>query len=421
MPNPLNRRQFLGGIGLSTLALTSAACRQAAPDGRRHSLRNVRRPVRFFFTSQGRTAVMNADGSGLRYFDFQKPDQVTWQPGPFLSDGRRVIFLSMEARRDGPGKPFEEYYTQTPTHLWIYDLDSDRLREIATRDRLAVFYTPALLVSDERLLVQVVRNKVGQIFSMNLDGTDAREFTRAGEGLPYGLSLSPDGRRVAYHLASPRGYEIWTSDVHGANRVKVAGHADHLYFGTSWSPDGQWILYQDCHLKQDPGHDWSDICIGRPDGTEHRVLTRGQVQWFGATYGTPGNRGGGSNMPMWTRDGAILVSRKLPGSKVPWEYQAQRPDTDHYNRDYQPDAARGGTEICRLNPGDGSWTPLTRSAPPVWDFRASESSDGRQIVFCRAATGEAPGLWVMNSDGSGSRLLTRGFEDKGADHPRWLP
>jgi TolB protein len=48
------------------------------------------------------------------------------------------------------------------------------------------------------------REIVGQIFSMNLDGTGAREFTRAGEGLPYGLSLSPDGRRVAFHLAGPK-------------------------------------------------------------------------------------------------------------------------------------------------------------------------------------------------------------------------
>ena len=57
------------------------------------------RPRRLFFTSQGRTAVIGEDGSGLRYFDFQKPEQVTWQPGPFFSDGRRVIFLSMEARQ----------------------------------------------------------------------------------------------------------------------------------------------------------------------------------------------------------------------------------------------------------------------------------------------------------------------------------
>jgi len=398
-------------------AASLVGCRQL------HTTRNAKatRQARFFFTSQGKTAVMNTNGTGLRYFDFNVPNQATWQPGPFLSDGRRVVFLSMEPRRDGPGRPFEEYYTQTPTHLWLYDLDRDSLTEIATHDRLAVFYTPALLVSDQRILVQVVRNKVGQIFSMNLDGTDAGEFTRAGEGLPYGMSLSPDGRRVAFHLASPRGYEIWTCDADGANRTRVIGHPDHLYFGTSWSPDGQWILYQDCHFKSDPGHDWSDICISRPDGSEHRVLTSGQAQWFGATYGNPQNRGGGSNMPAWTRDGQILFSRKLPGSKVAWEFQPQRPDTDHFNRDFKPDLARGGAEICRLNPRDGSVTALTQSDPPVWDFRASESPDGRQVVFCRTETRGPPEIWVMNSDGQDHRLVTRGLDDKGADHPRWLP
>ncbi len=413
--SPVNRRRFLQLAAVGAAASGSSCQRFANPRSRAAS-----RPARFFFTSQGRTAVMNADGSGLRYFNFNVPNQATWQPGPILSDGRRAIFLSMEPRRDGPGRPFEEFYTQTPTHLWLYDLDRHSLSEIATRGRLAVFYTPALLVSDERILVQVVRNKVGQIFSMNLDGTDAREFTRAGEGLPYGLSLSPDGRRVAFHLASPRGYEIWACNADGANRVRVAGHPDHLYFGTSWSPDGQWILYQDCRFRSDPGHDWSDLCIGRPDGSEHRTLTSGQTHWFGATYGPPQHRGGGSNMPAWTRAGHILFSRKLPGSKVPWEFQSQRPDTDHFNRDFKPGLARGGTEICRLDPRDGTVTRLTHSDPPVWDFRASESPDGRRIVFCRAETGGVPAIWVMDSDGARPRLLTRGIENKGADHPWWV-
>ena len=412
----MNRRQFLAFAALSP-AIASTSCRHANMPLRR----GAASPARFFFTSQGKTALMNADGTGLRYFDFKVPNQATWQPGPFLSDGRHVIFLSMEPRRDGPGKPFEEYYTQTPTHLWLYDLDQDSLKEIATRERLAVFYTPALLVSDGRLLVQVVRNKVGQIVSMNLDGTDAREFTRAGEGLPYGMSLSPDGRRVAFHLASPRGYEIWTCDVTGANRVRVIGHPDHLYFGTSWSPDGQWILYQDCHFKTDPGHDWSDICIGRPDGSEHRVLTTGQAQWFGAAYGNEQNRGSGSNMPAWTRDGLVLFSRRLPGSKVAWEFQPQRPDTDHFNRDFKPDIAQGGTEICLVDTQGRGVTRLTQSKLPVWDFRASESSDGKRILFCRAATGGVPAIWVMDSDGRHPRMLTRGLDNKGADHPRWLP
>ncbi len=416
MPTKLNRRQFIA-LGAAASAMACLPGCQSADKNRA----TAKLPARFFFTSQGRTALINTDGSGLRYFDFKVPDQVTWQPGPFLADGQRVIFLSMDARRDGPGRPFEEYYHKTPTHLWIYDLERDTLTEIAQRDRLAAFYTPALLVSDDRLLVQVVRDQGGQIFNMNLDGNDAKEFTKLGEGLPYGLSLSPDGRRVAYHLASPQGYQVWTSDSLGANRVRVAAQPYHLYFGTNWSPDGQWVLYQDCQPKADPGHDWSDVCIGRPDGSQHRVLTKDNAMWFAATYGDAQNRGGGSNVPAWTRDGQILFPRRLPGSKVPWEFQSQRPDTDHFNREFKPEAARGGVEICRLDPRDGKLTRLTHNEPPVWDFRGSESPDGRLIVFCRAETGGVPGIWVMNSDGSNPSLLTRGIEDKGADHPRWLP
>jgi Tol biopolymer transport system component len=411
----MNRRRFLS-VSATAAALGAAGCRN--PNSDRGF---TGRTARLFFTTQGHTAVINADGTDLRYLDFKVPDQVTWQPGPFFSDGRRVVFLSMEARRDGPGRPFDKYYHQTPTRLWIYDLDRDALTEIATRDRLAVFYTPALLVSDQRLLVQVVSDQGGQILNMNLDGSDAREFTRLGEGLPYGLSLSPDGCRVAYHLASPHGYQIWTSNIDGSERLRVAAHQDHLYFGPSWSPDGQWLVFQDCRFKADPGHDWSDLYMARPDGSEHRVLTEGQAMWFGATYGNPQNRGGGSNTPAWTRDGQILFPRRRTGTKVPWEFQSQRPDTDHFNRDFKPDLARGGVEICRLDPRSGAMTVLTHREPPAWDFRASESSDGKHVVFCRAETRDVPGIWVMNADGGHPCLIARGLDDQGADHPRWLP
>ena len=87
--------------------------------------------------------------------------------------------------------------------------------------------------------------------------------------------------------------------------------------------------------------------------------------WFAATYGDPKTRGGGSNVPAWTRDGSILFPRRLPGSKVPWEFQPQRPDLDHFNRDYRPELARGGTEICRLDPRDGRVTrPDEQSTRP---------------------------------------------------------
>jgi TolB protein len=226
---------------------------------------------------------------------------------------------------------------------------------------------------------------------------------------------------VAFHLASPQGYQVWIADVDGSHRVRVAAHPDHLYFGTSWSSDGRWIVYVDCLYRKDPGHDWADVCIGRDDGSEHRVLTSGQAMWFAATYGDPKTKGGGSNLPAWTHDGAILFPRRTSGAKVAWEFQPNRKDVDHFNRDYKPELALGGTEICRLDPREGTQTALTHSNPPTWDFRASQSSDGKHIVFCRAATGEASAIWVMDPSGENQRLVTRGLEDRGADHPRWLP
>lgn len=294
-----------------------------------------------------------------------------------MASGR--FFLSMEERRDGAGRPFDQFYTLTPTHLWLYDLERKSLTEIATKERNEVFYTPQLLVSDTRMLVQVPRSKLGQVLSMNLDGSDARAFTKPDEGLPYGFSVSPDHRRVAFHLASPQGYQIWTTDAEGGNRTLVAAHPDHLYFGPSWSPDGSWLMFQDCLFKDDPGQEASDICVARPDGTELKVLTRGQAQWFGATYGNPTHRGSGSNMPAWTRDGQILFSRRTPDAQSAWQY------------------------------------------PAVWDFRASESPDGKRVAFCRCAVGETPAIWVMNAMGGEEKMLTRGLEGNGADQPRWLP
>ncbi len=409
----MHRRDFIGHLALGSLALASGC---AAP-----VTIKSRPQQRLFFTSNGKTCLVNADGTGFRTLEFDIPNQATWQPGPFLSDGRRVVFLSMEPRRDGPGKSFEKYYSQTPTHLWIHDLDRGTLVEIANKERRAPFYTPQALVGDDRILVQVVREGVGNVVSMNLDGSDARDFTKPGEGLPYGFSVSPDRRRIAYHLASPQGYQIWTSDADGGNRVPVRAHGDHLYFGPTWSPDGAWLLFQDCLFKSDPGHDASDICIARADGSDFRVATDGQAQWFAATYGNSVRHGGGSNMPTWTRDGKILFSRRTPGARVPFEYAANRPDTDHFNRDWKPEAARGGAAVCRLDPRDGSIETLTHRDPPEWECRASESPHGEKVVFCRAAVGEMTSLWVMDAGGGNERLLSRGIDGTGADQPRWLP
>ena len=200
----------------------------------------------------------------------------------------------------------------------------------------------------------------------------------------------------------------------------MARQSEHVFFGPRWSPDGEWIIFQDCHSRKDPGHDWADLVISRPDGKELRHLTEGQALWFGSSYGSPGNRGGGSNIPIWSVDGTVLISRRLPDSKVAWEYQKDKQDVDHFNRAYKPQLARGGTEICRMDIVTGDVQRITQSSPPVWDFRQVESSDGKHLLFCRAETGDTPSIWVMDSDGKNQRKLTKGFDDLGADHPLWV-
>ena len=78
-PDPVDRgrRRFLAAAGfLPALAVALRRRRRAVAAGG-----DAPRKARFFFTSQGKTALVNADGSGLRYFDFDKPGQATWQLG----------------------------------------------------------------------------------------------------------------------------------------------------------------------------------------------------------------------------------------------------------------------------------------------------------------------------------------------------
>jgi TolB protein len=377
----------------------------------------------------GGVGLIHSDGKGERYLKLDVPDQETWHLGPMFSDGRRIILTSLEKQPTyGPDKPFGDYYIKTPSRMWIYDLEADRLeKEIMTEDRLAPLCFPQMLVpGEERMIVQVLtrHSNIGKIFNMNLDGSDAQPFTRKGEGFPYVFDASPDGRRTTFHVGGPdpHGYRIFTRDMDGGNPILVAGELDRFYFGPSYSPDGEWIVYAG-RDRGDHGEasDWADVCIGRPDGSEQRVLTSGCPFWFSPSYGNPQIKGGGSSLLKWTPDGAIVYPRKIPGSVNPWEFGDPREDVDHFNREWDASRARGGTFISRLDPRTGEEVALTPEVEGQWDLRAVPSPDGSQVAFLRAQVGQMPSLWVMNADGSNPRKLTDGFGEFGADHPQWVP
>ena len=363
------------------------------------------------FSSSNRIGLIRSDGTGERFLDFDLADQVNWQTGPQFADGRRIVLHSFET---GP-----TWEGNVKTHVWIYDLQSGDLREILTRERPAPFLVcAAILPGEKRVVINPVIDGEQRILIADLDGADPIAITHPEEGFAYGIALSPDGHCLAFHITP---YRILTHDLHDARRSVVARHPDHLYFGPAWSPDGRWLAYQDCHFTTDPGHDWADLCIGAPDGSTHRVVTTGLRQWFCTSFGPPEAHGNGSNSVEWSPDGATLTyTQSLPDTNPPWKFQPQRPDTDHFNRDYKPDEACGGTQICLLDPFSGRIRELTAPEPHEWNFRPAWSPDGKRIAFSRARTGTASELWIMDADGGNQQLLTRGLNGRGADFARWL-
>jgi TolB protein len=375
---------------------------------------------RIFFISDQRIGVIQPDGSGECCPEFPVPGQAYWQLGIIFPDGRGAILWSQEPPRnphanfddpDGPG--------HAKTHLWLYDFAEGVPHELCLPDQHRVV---GELPGSGRLLVSGNLDGKMYLFTCDLDGGQ-REDLYTGPGYGYGTSLSPDGTRVAFHLtnvADRPGYEIYVVDLARRERVLIASDPEYYHFGPVWSPDSEWVLYQRCAYREDPGHEHADICLSRADGSETRLLTTGGQQWFGTSYGPADHHGGGSNMPAWSPDGKwITFTRLLPGSRTAWVYRPDRPDTDHFNRDYRPDLARGGTEICLIAPFTGEIVALTHDDPPAWNFRTAWSPDANRLVFTRAEVGTEAELWVMDVDGANRRFLTRGIKGRGADHGRW--
>ena len=120
-----------------------------------------------------------AAGTRVWYPRLDVPGMASWGWGPVFGDQRRVIVSSYE-----PGKAWEG---NVRVHLWIYDLEEDRLlEEIALRNRPAPFMgCTHILPGEDRLVMNPIIDGKQRIWTMDVDGSDPREITGAEEGFVY--------------------------------------------------------------------------------------------------------------------------------------------------------------------------------------------------------------------------------------------
>jgi TolB protein len=360
------------------------------------------------FLNPGKRLALARHGRS-RLVAFDKANEQNFGAYGVFPDGD-LLLMSLSVPPDWKTRNFYDYYPQSRTRVWKGNPRTGALEELCRRQTIGNFVSPCLVMpGGARLAVTVIAGGKSVLYTMNLDGENAIALTSPSEYV-YGVSLSPDGARFAFHAD----YKIGVVDVDGRERRTMPAGRGELCFGTSWSPDGKLVAFQICMAKEDPGHDWSAIAV--TDMETVTRLTPPASAWFGASYGPATNPGGGSNIPGWYDASRVLFPMRIEGSRTPWQYAPNRPDKDHFNRDFRPKEARGGVHLALVDVRSRHIEALTKPEEGRWDFRPVVS--GGEVAYVSARTGGSPQLRVVDRAGRIREFRSAG--SGGAEHPMWI-
>jgi Tol biopolymer transport system component len=218
------------------------------------------------------------------------------------------------------------------------------------------------------------------IWMMNLDGSGLRQLTRTNPQLVEDTNpaWSPDGKRIAFS----RGFSLYVmnADGSGKRRIHPAPPGATLDPFPSWSPDGRQIMFLD-ETK-------NTVKSVRPDGTGLRTLFRALK--VGRVLG----------QPRWSPRGGLIAWVAVTKGDL----YVSRPD------------GGGARRVARAD----TTGILDSGTEPAFDW----APDGKRLVFrSEPFRGDASMIYVVNTDGSGMRLISKvSLYDGHSDHgPVWSP
>jgi Tol biopolymer transport system component len=184
-------------------------------------------------------------------------------------------------------------------------------------------------------------------------------FTNSSTSYPVGVSLSPDGHRLAYIMPTP--VRINLADlITGTNFLVCTNAAFGYHMGLQFSGDGRFLAYATTatNAATDVNATWDVYLFDCQAGTNF-LVSRG--------YGISGPPGGASDSPVISPDGRFVAYRSMASNCVPGDFN-EVPDLFLYDR------LNGATTALSLNPS-GTNTANNRSSGPMF------SGDGQTLVF----------------------------------------
>jgi Tol biopolymer transport system component len=210
---------------------------------------------------------------------------------------------------------------------------------------------------------------VYDIFRANVDGTGVENLTLTPARHYGGMTLSPDGSRIAFTSDRSGCYNIWVMDVDGTDPVQLTGMAasERCNETPYWSTDGSRIAFIS---SRQPSEGWQ-VYVMSADGSDPRKVSV-----------VPGGEPGHGNPLGWSPDGRVVF-------------------------EHVTDTA---TTIYTVAPDGTGAEPLFGEAgvgDPVW------SPDGERLAFIRTLNGHSH-LVVREADGTEETLVVASTSEQGA-------
>ncbi len=338
-----------------------------------------------------RAVVMKADGTGRRVLAEELTrEKHSWtQFSRFSSDGRTaVVSRCWESAENGKWEEENKTFRFTArdwlSDMYLLDLATGKAANLTAVERVS-FYNAGLFFwpgDKSKLGFQAMIDGNMHPFRMDRDGKNKRDLTRDSKEFTYGCSVSPDGKRIAYH----KSYQLYVADADGSKALHVkTGHP--FNFVPLWSPDGAWILFlsgqhYDCHPH-----------IVRADGTGLKKLAsrkgyRGVVEFLDV----PDFHGGSSDCPVWAVDGKSIFYTASAGRSV---------------------------ELFRATL-DGKVAQLTDSPGGTLHYHPQPSPDGKWLLYGSKRAGVRQ-LYRMRLEDKKEQRLTDLTRGRAAMWPAWQP
>lgn len=95
---------------------------------------------------------------------------------------------------------------------------------------------------DDKVVFRSWAKGTSDVWIIGRDGSNPKQLV-VDTSNASDVSVSPDGRYIAFSSSRSGDWDIWMTDIDGGNPKQLTGGGDGNRFQPSFSPDGKWVVY----------------------------------------------------------------------------------------------------------------------------------------------------------------------------------